>query len=99
WTLNNSGEFVRQVQLEYSFDGIEYQGIPLAGYEVLNEEVEWSGSYRSPHIHRPQTFYRLVIEDDQAHKTYSPVVPFQNGIFTDDFWKLYPNPSDGEVRI
>ncbi len=98
WKLNNIGEFVRRVNLEYSFDGVDYHAIPLEGHEILNTELMWSGSYRSTFTQSPRTFYRLAIENQEAFTVYSPVVPIDNQP-TDDLWNIYPNPANQEVQI
>lgn len=99
WTLHNTGEIVRSVQLEYGYDGIGFRGIPLNGYEVLNATATWSDTYDSRFIQGAQTYYRLAVVNINGHTTYSPVIRLNKTTGNKEFWSLFPNPAHQEVRL
>lgn len=99
WKLNNTGEYVRSVNLEYSYDGIFFHSVLLDGFEVLNSESSWTGNYVSHYNQDPKTYYRLVIEDVTEHKTYSAVISLKNEVNYEQFLTISPNPARHEVRL
>lgn len=100
WTLNNTGEHIEAVNLEYSYDGIFYKTVSLADFEVLNSHSQWEDEYQSFFTDGPKTYYRLSIENVQGDKTLSAVLALKNQASDNELFKLFPNPTGTmEVQV
>lgn len=92
WVLNNTGEYIRAVNLEYSYDGITFNPVALPDFEQLNTESQWIDEYQSYFIGGLKTYYRLAIENGAERKTYSSIVALRNERAADRFVDIHPNP-------
>ncbi len=92
WVINNTGEYIRAVHLEYSYDGITFNSIALPDFESLNAETQWIDNYQSYFVDGLKTYYRLSIENGMSKKTYSSIVALRNEKTDDQFVNIHPNP-------
>lgn len=100
WKLHHSAEHIRAMNLEYSYNGVRYDPIPILDSNGFKTAKNWSGSYVSHYRQGSWTYYRLAITDGSGAVSYSSVVRLHNNPNQNLFMKIYPNPvQSGQLRL